>query len=382
MDTNIRAYFEHLFGVPFIGGNRVEVLRNGVEIFPSMLEAIGRAESSVELLTFIYWTGEIARKFAHLLADRARDGLQVRVLLDAFGARRMDRDLMALMTDAGVDARWFRTVRRGLTGAIHRTHRKVLVCDNRVGFTGGVGIAKEWEGDARNPDEWRETHFRVEGPAVAGVAGAFWDNWLEVDQFSAPEPHERAVELEARGDVALQVMRSSSSPRASDAAGVVAGMLRAAQKSLRIATPYFVLDDVFRGLLCRTARRGVAIEVLIPGDHLDKRFEAWAAHKDIRTIMDEGIVLRRYQKTMLHTKIFLMDDRMACVGSANFNQRSLRQDDELMLLIDHQDVYDTLREHYEDDLQHAERVTDPRQVSGTFFKRVFSWISQPFRRQL
>ena len=180
--SRYRRALEGVIGVPATEGNRVDVLRNGDEIFPAMLEAIGGAEHTVDLLTFVYWKGEVGRAFADALAERARVGVRVRVLLDGWGARTIERSLVALLEESGVAVRWFRPLGRLHLGQFnHRTHRKVMIVDERVGFTGGVGIADEWQGDARNADEWRDTHFRVRGPAVDGLRSAFLDNWLETD---------------------------------------------------------------------------------------------------------------------------------------------------------------------------------------------------------
>ena len=187
-----RHYFETLLGVRFGGGNAVRLLRNGDEIFPAMLRAIDAAEHRIEFLTFVYWTGDIAQQFADALSAKAREGVTVRVLLDAFGAKKMPERWVKQMQAAGVSVRWFRPLRLLKPWSWdNRTHRKVLVCDQQIGFTGGVGIAREWEGNARHPGECRETHLEIRGPAVQQLAGAFWDNWLETEPNDGP-PLDRA----------------------------------------------------------------------------------------------------------------------------------------------------------------------------------------------
>jgi cardiolipin synthase len=176
----LRRRLENLLGVPATEGNDVVVLRNGDRIFPAMLGAIASATSTVELLTYAYWTGWPAEACADALADRARAGVRVRVLIDAVGGARMDRALTDRMSTAGVDVRFLRPPwRRSPCAHNHRTHRKVLVVDGEVAFTGGVGIAQEWQGDARGPSEWRDTQILVRGPAVAGLLAAFVQNWSE-----------------------------------------------------------------------------------------------------------------------------------------------------------------------------------------------------------
>ncbi|CAN5543827.1 hypothetical protein BH24ACT4_BH24ACT4_05870 [soil metagenome] len=205
--------FEVVLGVPASEGNQITVLRNGDRIFPAMLDSVRSAERSVDFLTFIYWTGDIAQTFAAALAERAEAGVRVRVLLDAVGARRMDDDLVALMADAGCIVEMFRPVDPVEIGeALHRTHRKVLVCDGVVGYTGGVGIAAEWTGDAEGPDDWRDTHFRIEGPGVDGLRGAFLQNWAETGR-SLLDPGIDGLEPQAApGSSALQCSPTATAP--------------------------------------------------------------------------------------------------------------------------------------------------------------------------
>jgi cardiolipin synthase len=213
----IRRALEALLGGAATEGNEITVLRNGIEIFPAMLEAISAAQRSVDLLTFIYWSGDIAVKFADCLSERARAGVRVRGLGVALGGRQLVDELVSQMDEAGCDVRWFREVDGAALGEVnHRTHRKVLICDEIVSFTGGVGIADEWDGDARDETEWRDTHFKVVGPATLGLRGAFVDNWAEtegdlfdadVDRFPA-QPHD--------GSLAVQVVRGAAETGWSD----------------------------------------------------------------------------------------------------------------------------------------------------------------------
>lgn len=182
LDTadDYRRCFEAALGVPFTEGNHVQPLVNGQRIFPAMIDAIAEAKESIDFLTFIYWQGDVAERFGRALAERARAGVKVRVLLDAFGAHSMPAEVLKELTDGGAEIAWFRPKARWRIWQIdNRTHRKILLVDDRVGFTGGVGIAAEWDGDARDPNEWRETHFKMTGPVLDGLRGAFLSNWIE-----------------------------------------------------------------------------------------------------------------------------------------------------------------------------------------------------------
>lgn len=353
-DSQSKSYqdtLEATLGIPFTPGNTVRVLRNGVEIFPAMLEAIANARKTIEFLTFVYWTGDIAQKFAHALAERARAGVKVRVILDAIGAGSMDSGLVDEMEKAGVEVVWFRPPTRWKVWQIdHRTHRKVLVCDGSVGFTGGVGIAKEWEGDARDECEWRDTHFEVRGPAVHGLRAAFIDNWVESDRPIGPID---VPPLHPDGSALVQVMKGSAAVNWSAIATMFHVMLVTARHKVRITTAYFVPDPIMVELLIKTAGRGVDVQILIPGPHMDERLAQLAQEHAYEPMIEAGIRIWSYQPSMMHAKILTVDDTVATVGSANFNQRSMSKDDELVMLVIDAEILATLDRHFEEDIQRA-----------------------------
>ncbi len=325
--------FETALGVPFFPDNSIVPLRNGDRAFPAMLEAIGAAETSIEMLTFVYWTGDIAQRMATALADRARAGVAVKLLLDGFGARAIDQSLLDRMTEAGVEIRWFRPLAQWrIWKTDNRTHRKVLVIDGRIGFTGGFGIAREWQGDAQDPQHWRDTHFRVMGPAVKGLRAAFWGNWMEVDHTVGDIP-EHPAEPDTAGTVPVQVVRSTASVKWSDVALLFSLLISRATTRLWIATPYFAPDADTARQLCQAAGRGVDVQIMIPGPHIDKRISEYSASEVFESLIAAGVRLLRYQPTMLHLKQLLIDDTITVIGSANLNQRSMRKDDEVVLVV-------------------------------------------------
>jgi cardiolipin synthase A/B len=351
-DTKMKRVLETVLGRPITEGNQVEILRNGHEIFPSMLEAIGKAERSIEFLTFIYWTGNIGRIFAEAMAERAQAGVRVRVLLDAMGAWRLDTDIPEIMSNAGCDVRWFRPVdSKDALHANNRTHRKVMVVDEAVGFTGGVGIADEWDGDARDEAEWRDTHFRVVGPALDGLRAAFLDNWAEtgsdlidyeVDQFPiAPRD----------GSLDVQVVLGMAEAGNSDIWNLFRVLIDCAESELRIATAYFTPDDEIMDRLCDAANRGVRVQIMVPGPHADKRFVQVASEKEYDRLLGCGIELHSFQPSMLHAKIMLIDGIMSVVGSANFNKRSTEHDDEVVMVVFDEGFTAELGRHYDEDLE-------------------------------
>ena len=356
-----RRPFRHGLGVAlgdeFDDANDVTVLRNGDRIFPAMLNAIERAEKSIDFLTFVYWRGDIAERFAKTLGRRARDGIRVRVLLDAFGAQAMPGELVKRMHESGVEFRWFRPLslwrfRRNN----RRTHRKILVCDARVAFTGGVGIASEWEGDARNSDEWRETHFEIRGAAVNTLRSSFLTNWLEAGGALTEED---LIGEEARpeGSVSLQVVSKPGVWGRSNVTTSFQASLMLARSRVRITTPYFVPGDVMVRELVSASRRGVQVDILMPGKFTDTRIGQQAGEARYAELFEVGVRIWRYQRSMLHAKIITVDRELACVGSANFNQRSMQRDEEVVINILHRDTVAELDEHFEQDVDLAQRYT-------------------------
>jgi cardiolipin synthase len=362
---------EGLLGVPATAGNRIDVLRNGDQIFPAMLEAIRWARSTIDFLTFIYWECAIGEEFADALAERARSGVRVRVLLDAIGAYTIDRRLVDRLKDAGAQVEWFRPVPRlSLRSTNHRSHRKVLICDEEVAFTGGVGIADEWRGDARNADEWRDTHFRVRGPAVDGLRAAFVDEWVETGRPLFEEGIDRFPAQPETGTSVVQVLRGAAEPGWSDITILVRVLLVLARDRLRIATAYFVPDDDTAELLCAASRRGVAVEILVPGPHADKRFVQLASESDYQRLLDAGVQVSEFLPSMLHAKVMTVDGVVAVVGSANFNSRSLRLDDEINLTVFDPALVDQLDAHFDEDLARSRPIHPSR------------WTRRPLRRRV
>ncbi len=372
---------ESIIGHRFVGGNDVQVLRNGREIFPAMLEAIAQAQHTIEFVTFVYWSGDIAERFAGALAERARVGVRVRVILDGFGSLPMDNALIDEMRAAGAVVERFRpVVRWKFWESDHRTHRKILVCDNQVAFTGGVGIAEEWNGDARGPDEWRDTHFRIEGPAVVGLRAAFLTDWRDlgygIDRFDIeidrPDP---------TGGIPLAVIDGSAQIGFNDPERVLEALVVAAEDRIMIATPYFNPTSALCDRLVAAARRGVDIDILIPGPHIDKRISLIMAREQYRPLTREGIRVWEYQPTMMHVKAVLIDHKVAMVGSVNINRRSIEKDEEVAVVVADEDIVATLESHFEGDLGASVAMTG-EDVDPHPGHRVVAKLLHPIRREL
>ncbi|HRX90750.1 MAG TPA: phospholipase D-like domain-containing protein, partial [Steroidobacteraceae bacterium] len=329
------------------------------QIFPAMLQAIAAATERVDFCTYVYWEGNIARAFAAQLAKRARAGVKVRVLLDAFGAKRMAAELVDTMRAAGVEVRWFRPLSTWrVWRSDKRTHRKLLICDDDVGFTGGVGIATEWEGDARNPDEWRDTQVEIRGPAVRGLMAAFFDNWNEAGEWQFEERLAQPRQHTANDHI--QIVRASTTVGWTNIATLTRALVALSRRSIRITTAYFCPDDAIVRLLLDAHDRGVDVQLLLSGQHTDSRLSQLAGHPTVQRLLTAGIGVWRYQRTMLHAKLMTVDGQLACVGSANLNHRSLSKDEECTAVIASARVASELDQRFAADKQAAERLTPDR----------------------
>ena len=375
-----------LLGTPPTLGNEVTVLRNGDEIFPAMIAAIDAATETVDLVTFVYWQGNIAVDVADALVRASKRGCRVRVLLDAVGARKIADGVMRSMKDAGCDVRWFRPffdkAVPKIADANRRTHRKILICDNEIGFCGGVGIAEEWTGDARNEHEWRDTHLAIRGPAVAGLLIAFLDNWADQHDDGFEPLGEKSVDLAEKGSSAMFVVRGSAETGASDVWRMIMSLVSMAQKRLVIATAYFNPDDHMHDALVAAVQRGVHVTLLVPGEHADKRFIQIAGEESYQSLLDEGIDIRTYETSMMHAKVITVDGIVATVGSTNFNQRSMQHDEEANVVLVDTEVVSILNDHLDDDVRHSTELDPSRWADRSIPQKMAERVTTVVERWL
>jgi cardiolipin synthase A/B len=363
-DARWRRVLEGTLGIPATEGNQVEVLRDGATIFPAMLEAIAAASRTVDLLTFVYWRGDIAQRFAAALCDRAAAGVRCRVILDALGARHVDRELIDDMVAAGVRLHWFRPLADAdtVSAAGHRTHRKVMICDEEVGFAGGIGIAEEWDGSSDDGSGWRETQLRLRGPVVDGLRAAFLDDWLDAGEVLFDD-RDRFPEQPSDGSTTAMVVRGESEHGQSDIAMLRRVLFGRARRRIRISTPYFAPDDATFEALTLAVARGVQVQLLLPGPNNDKEVARLAAERRYADLLEAGIELHHFLPTMLHAKVLTVDGEVAVVGSANLNHRSLQLDEEVDVVLLEPDVTARLDADTDDDLQRSERIS-PDALTG------------------
>ncbi|MDQ3494171.1 MAG: phospholipase D-like domain-containing protein [Pseudomonadota bacterium] len=371
-----------LLGPTVLDGNHVVDLHNGDEIFPAMLDAIRAAEKTITFETYIYWSGEIGREFADALSERARAGVKVHVTIDWAGSIKMEDAMLDTMRQAGVEIEQYRPLHwYNIVRLNNRTHRKLLVVDGRVGFTGGIGIADQWKGHAQDPDHWREAHFRIEGPAVAQMQAAFNDNWMKMTGYLLNGP-EYLPPLESAGDMKAHLFIASPAGGSESMHLMYLMAIAASNESIDLTASYFVPDALIIQALIAARQRGVRIRVLLPGEHMDSTTVKLASKGSWGELLQAGVEIHEYEPTMIHVKLLVVDTEMVSVGSTNFDIRSFRLNDEASLNIYDRGFAERMTQVFEQDLLTSKRYTHalwqqrPLQVK---FSEKLIW---PIRSQL
>jgi cardiolipin synthase len=356
-EPQFQRTMSQLLGPPLVNGNRVTGLLNGDQIFPAMLGSIRSAQSSITFETYIYWSGKIGREFADALSERARAGIKVHVLLDWVGAGKLDDNALRGMREAGVQVERFRPPRwYSLTRMNHRTHRKLLVVDGKVGFTGGVGIADQWLGNAESPEHWRDSHFRLEGPAVAHMQSAFMDNWIKA-QAAVLHGTDYFPKIQDAGPCLAQAFKSSAQEGSEGVRLMYLLSIASARRSIRIANSYFLPDDLSVQSIIDARQRGVQVEVIVPGRKIDTKIVRKASRSRWGPLLEAGVEIFEYQPTMYHCKVMIVDDLWVSVGSTNFDSRSFRLNDEANLNIYNAEIAREQSRVFEQDKAKTQRVT-------------------------
>jgi cardiolipin synthase len=372
-------------GAALTSGNRLELLENGDAIFPAMLDAIASARKTVNFEAYIFWSGAVGSRFRDALAERAAHGVTVRVLLDAVGSPggRMKAGDVEILRRAGCRVEFFHSTKPWMVWVFnHRNHRRVLVVDGALGFTGGAGFADPWRGNADSKDHWRDTQVRVEGPAVRGLQRAFQENWSETtgealvgEEFFPP--------LRDAGTSAVAVVPSSPLAPMSGAGRVYAISLAAATKEIWIANSYFLPDDATTGLLLAAVKRGVDVRVLVPSDEQsDVPATKAAGRASFGPLLEGGVKMFEYQPTMMHVKTMVVDGVFSTVGSANFDERSFHLNEELNLFVYDAAFAGQMKDSYRRDLSRCRPYTRAMWQGRSFRKRVTEWLVTPIRSEL
>ena len=359
-----------MLGSALLAGNAITALQNGDEIFPAMLQAIRGAQRSITFETYIYWSGEIGQQFADALKERRQAGVAVHVMLDWAGSAKMDARLLDELVDAGVELeryhplRWYSIARLN-----NRTHRKLLVVDGRIGFTGGVGIADQWRGHAQDPDHWRDIHFRVEGPVVAQLQAGFMDNWIKT---TGRVLHSALYypALEKAGDTRMHLFVSSPASGSASMRLMYLLAVAAATRSIDLQAAYFIPDRLVAEALIDARERGIRVRLLVPGRYIDSALVRMASRRRWGPLLAAGVEIHEYRPTMMHNKMLILDGELVSVGSTNFDMRSFDLNDEASLNIYSREFGRQMTAMMDADLQHARPYT------------LAMWQQRPWRQKL
>lgn len=346
-------------GMPLLTGNRVQIYNNGDEFYPAMLEAIESARLSITMEQYIFWDGQVGRRFAQAFADKASEGVQVKLLVDAIGSATLPTALLKTLEAGGCQLAWFRPIHcYTLHRANQRDHRKSLIVDGSIAFTGGAGLADPWLGNAESEREWRDVQIRVEGPAALAQQAGFAENWLATtgeiisgrEFFPEPQPV---------GDIAVQTILSSPSLGAAAAGTMYLIAVQCATRYLYIANPYFIPDSRLIEMLARACRRGVTVKLMVAGRHNDTW---WARQNSVRLygrLLGAGVEIYEYRPTMLHQKTMVVDGAWATVGTTNFDNRSFALNEETNICFHDPVLVEQLRTIFCADLANCDRIDVP-----------------------
>lgn len=381
-DPQFRREMSALLGPSILEGNRVRAFHNGNGIFPAMLDAIRAARRNITMETYIYWSGDIGREFADALSDRARAGVAVHLVVDWVGSLKMEEALLRKMESAGVRLERYRPLHWYNLGRMNnRTHRKLLVVDGQVGFTGGVGIADQWLGDAQDPEHWRETHFRVDGPVVAQMQSAFNDNWIKTTGELLNGPDYFPV-LERTDGMPAQLFVASPAGGSESMHLMYLMAIAAAERSIDLCAAYFVPDALIADALLAARKRGVRVRVLLPGEHIDSETIKLSSKSAWGPLLEGGVEIHQYAPTMIHVKLLVVDCELVSVGSTNFDIRSFRLNDEASLNVYDRGFAAEMTAMFEQDLARATPYDYAMWRRRPLVERIAERVLRPIRSQL
>jgi len=359
-----------MLGPALVPGNRTRALVNGDEIFPEMLAAIRGARRSISFEMYIYWKGSVGEQFTAALEERARSGVKVHVIIDALGSQKIEKSVIGRLRDAGARVVLYNPVRWDTIARMNnRTHRKIMVIDGALGYTGGAGIGDEWSGDAQDAAHWRDTHFRLEGPAVAQMQAAFMENWIEVTGEVLHGP-DYFPELRPAGGELAQFMVSSPGGGGESAQLLYLMSIAAARRSIQLSAAYFVTDDNEVRQLVEAAARGVRVQIIVPGPITDTAAVRRASRSTWGELLRAGVEIYEYQPTFYHVKVMTVDGLWVTAGSTNFDTRSFSTNDEANLNVYDRAFAAAQERIFEQDLERSRRIT------------LEQWERRPFSEKL
>ena len=380
-DPRHPAYIAALVGAPLTSGNRYDVLTNGDQIFPAMLDAIRSAKRRISFETYIYDVGQVADQFTAALEEAARRGVRVNLVVDSVGGSGMKAADIKRLENAGCHIGKFHSIKwYNLEEVNYRTHRKILVVDGEIGFTGGAGVADHWLGHAQDKEHWRDTQFRMRGPVVRLVEAAFYENFSETAGQVEPELDDPTTAADDTGH--SFALRSSPTGGSNDLKRLYVLAIGSARRTIDIATPYFLTDESSEWSLRDAVSRGVKIRILVEGDRTDAMPVKYASRNMYEKLMEMGIEIYEYQPTMMHAKTLVVDGAWSMFGSANFDNRSLELNDELNVGVSDRNLARRITDDFEQDLRVSARLDLPTWRKRSFLEKsrekFWSYFSEIF----
>jgi cardiolipin synthase len=381
-EPSLRATLVGYTGGAVVGGNRIDILLNGEEIFPAKLEVIRSARKTITYAQYVFEQGAPAADTAQALAERCRAGVKVHVLIDTVGSLLIPWQYLNVMTEAGCEVAWYRPLSPWAIDRVnYRNHRRILVVDGRVGVTGGSGTSGKWSGDGKQEGQWRDTDMRVEGPVVNQLQGAFAENWLEATGAALGGPDYFPWPIEAKGPVQSQIVRSSPAGGSVAMYTMFLLAMASARRTIYITNPYFVPDDKMIETLLQARHRGVQVVLLLPGA-IDHNLVRQASRSQLGRLLQAGIQIYEYRAALLHSKTMVIDSVWATVGSTNLDRRSFELNEELNLVVYDGDIARRLERVFVDDLERSRQVTYEQWKNRGIVSRVLEILSLPVRGQL
>lgn len=363
-----------LLGSAATPGNRIEIFENGEEIFPAKLAAIDSATRSITFETYEYWGEEIGGAFAEALARAAERGVAVHAIFDYVGSVMAGAEKFDRMNEAGVEVvRWRKPSWYQLSRFNHRTHRKLLIVDGTVGFTGGANVADAWKG---HPDDggYRDNHYRMKGPVVAHLQNAFMQNWLNA-RNQLLHTTEYLPRLEEAGELDVKIVNSSPREGTHRIRLMLLLAIAGARDSIRLATPYFYSDDMIMDALLDARQRGVSVDILLPSPEFYSTAIREASKNRWDTLLEAGVRIHEYQQSKYHAKLYIVDEFWVSIGSSNLDNRSFRLNDETNAIVMNHAFAATLVSQFERDLEHAERYDLESWGERPWHRRLLGWLT-------
>ena len=383
--------------VPVLRGGTARILQNGDAFYPEILGAIEGARETVNFQCYIWESGEVSDRFISAFTAAVARGVEVRILIDAFGSIKFKKEDRERLRAAGCKLEFFRPLRwYNMVRAFKRSHQRAIVIDGTIGFTGGAAVADKWSGNAQDEEHWRDSMTMVTGPLVSGVQTAFGNDWvyccgeIVTGRSFYPQPPTGAggpeVEHQGRpgegGEEAVGVAVVSSPSDAEQPIRICHWLgFRAARRSLYISNSYFIPDGRLRKVVTERARAGVDVRILVPGGKTDAKPVRLAGHTHYEELMRAGVRIYEYQPTMMHAKVVVVDGLWSIVGSANMDERSMELNEENVLAIRDAGLARSIEDGLRDDFERSKEFELERWCRRPLYRRVLERVSRALIEQ-